>query len=60
MEAIYFLIPLTIVLLVIAVAVFFWAVRNGQFDDLESPGFRVLIDDDSKPPVEDDDDDRSV
>jgi cbb3-type cytochrome oxidase maturation protein len=50
MQAIYFLIPLTVRLLVVAVAVFFWAVRNGQFDDLESPAFRILLDDDRPQP----------
>lgn len=64
MSAIYFLIPLTLLLLVLAVVVFFWAIRDGQFDDLESPGFRVLLDeeergrDDSGGPQETDDDDR--
>ena len=48
MAAIYFLIPLTVILLVVAVAVFFWAVRDGQFDDLESPAFRILLDDDQR------------
>lgn len=49
MEAIFFLIPLTVILLVVAVAVFFWAVRSGQFNDLESPAFRILLDDDKEP-----------
>jgi len=33
-----------------AVAAFFWAVGSGQFDDLDSPGVSVIMDDDSKPP----------
>jgi len=33
--------------LVFAIAVaFWWSVKSGQFDDLEGPGFRVLMDDD--------------
>ncbi|MBI3782964.1 MAG: cbb3-type cytochrome oxidase assembly protein CcoS [Deltaproteobacteria bacterium] len=49
MNSIYFLVPLAGVLLVIAVAAFFWAVRAGQFDDLDTPGMRVLFDDDEPP-----------
>lgn len=46
MEILYLLIPLSVVL-VFAIAVVFWmSVRGGQFDDLEGPGFRVLMDDD--------------
>lgn len=44
------LIPLGLVLLLLAVAAFFWAVRSGQFDDLESPAWRVVLDDDRAPP----------
>jgi cbb3-type cytochrome oxidase maturation protein len=45
MESIYLLIPVS-VLLVFGIAIaFWWSVRSGQFDDLEGPGFRVLMDD---------------
>jgi cbb3-type cytochrome oxidase maturation protein len=47
---IFVLIPLGLTLLAVAVLAFFWAVRNGQFDDLETPAWRILLDDDSKPP----------
>lgn len=50
MNIIFFLIPLGLVLLVAAIAAFFWAVRSGQFDDLETPAWRILMDDDRKPP----------
>ena len=47
MESVWLLIPIS-VLLVFAIAIaFWWSVRSGQFDDLEGPGFRVLMDDDS-------------
>ena len=36
------------------VAAFFWAVRTGQYDDLESPAWRILLDDDRAPPTEED------
>lgn len=46
MEILYLLVPLSVVL-VIAIGVVFWyALRSGQFDDLEGPGFKVLLDDD--------------
>ena len=52
MNIIFILIPLGLVLLIVAVAAFFWAVRSGQYDDLESPAWRILLDDDSAPPQE--------
>jgi len=50
LSIIYALIPLGLVLMASAIAAFFWAVRNGQFDDLESPAWRILMDDDKAPP----------
>jgi len=46
MEVIYLLIPVAIILTIIIVGVFIWAIRHGQFDDLEGPAHRILIDDD--------------
>ncbi len=45
MNVLYMLIPLGLVLLAIAIGVFFWAVGSGQFDDLETPAWRILMDD---------------
>ena len=53
MNIIFILIPLGLILLLLAVAAFFWAVRSGQFDDLESPAWRVVLDDDTAPPAAD-------
>jgi len=50
MNIVFVLIPLGLVLLSIAVGVFLWAVGNGQFDDLDSPAWRVLLDDERHPP----------
>ncbi len=50
MESLFFLVPVTLLLVVIAVAVFFWAMRSGQFDDLDSPAWRILHDDEANPP----------
>lgn len=49
MEILYLLIPLSIVLVFLIGVVFWWSLRNGQFDDLEGPGYRVVIDDDDPP-----------
>lgn len=46
MEILYLLIPLSVVLVFLIGVAFWWSVRSGQFDDLEGPGHRVLMDDD--------------
>ncbi|MGD2118786.1 MAG: cbb3-type cytochrome oxidase assembly protein CcoS [Chromatiales bacterium] len=46
MSILYLLIPLAAVLVIIAAAFFIWSIRSGQFEDLEGPGFRILMDDD--------------
>ncbi len=46
MEILYLLIPLSVVLVFLIGAIFWWSVRSGQFDDMEGPGYRVLMDDD--------------
>ncbi|MEP0354952.1 MAG: cbb3-type cytochrome oxidase assembly protein CcoS [Paraglaciecola sp.] len=46
MSIIYVLIPIAILLVCIAVLVFFWAVKSNQFDDLERHGSSILFDDD--------------
>lgn len=50
MSTLYVLIPLGLVLLAAAVAAFFWAVGSGQFDDMDTPAWRVVMDDDRAPP----------
>lgn len=49
MSILYILIPLALLLLGAAVWAFFWAVGSGQFDDLDTPAVRVIMDDDDKP-----------
>ncbi len=46
MESLYLLIPLSVVLVFLIALIFWWSLRSGQFDDLEGPGYRVLMDDD--------------
>jgi cbb3-type cytochrome oxidase maturation protein len=45
MNILLVLIPVTLLVIVIAVALFFWAVNHQQFDDLDSPGVLPLMDD---------------
>jgi cbb3-type cytochrome oxidase maturation protein len=49
MEIIYLLVPLSLILVGGIIWAFFWAVRSGQFDDLEGPAHRILMDDDDVP-----------
>lgn len=44
MEVIYILVPISVVILVIAIAIFLWAVNSGQFDDLDTPAWNILHD----------------
>ncbi len=55
MSMLYVLIPLAVLLLGVAVWALLWAIKSGQFDDLESHGWSVVLDDDQKPPPLDDD-----
>ena len=50
MTALLYLIPISIVLGGIALAVFLWTVRNGQYDDLEGAAVRILTDEDKPLP----------
>ena len=46
MDILYLLIPLAVIIMIVAVAAFMWAVRSGQYEDLEGPAHRILMDDD--------------
>jgi len=45
MESLYVLVPLSVVLVFGIIAVFAWALRAGQLDDLEREGERILRND---------------
>ena len=49
MNVLYLLVPLALVLAGGAAAAFRWAVRDGQFDDVETPALRILLDDEDLP-----------
>jgi len=46
MSILFLLIPLGMIFLGVAIWAFLWAVRSGQFDDMEGPAHRILMDDD--------------
>lgn len=46
MRILYLLIPMALGIVGVALWAFLWAVRTGQFDDLEGPAHRILMDDD--------------
>lgn len=48
MTALYILIPVAVAIVAVCIWIFFWAVDNGQFDDLDSPAHSILFDDDEK------------
>ena len=46
MEALYVLIPIALGVMIVLVIAFLYTVRSGQYDDLEGPAHRILMDDD--------------
>jgi cbb3-type cytochrome oxidase maturation protein len=49
-EILYLLVPLSVVMVFALGALFWWAVRSGQFDDMDGPAHRILMDDDRPDP----------
>ena len=49
MNMLYVLIPLAVMLLGVAVWALLWAIKTGQFDDLEGDAHRILMDEDLTP-----------
>ena len=47
MDIIYLLLPVALIILIIIIGVFFWAVKSDQFEDMEGPAYRILMDDDN-------------
>jgi cbb3-type cytochrome oxidase maturation protein len=48
MDSLYLLIPIALVFCAIAIRLLLWAIDNGQYDDLDKEGWRVLADDDAE------------
>jgi cbb3-type cytochrome oxidase maturation protein len=53
MRILLMLVPISLVLLGLAIWAFVWAVRRGQFDDLDTPALDILTDDDRPAPPPD-------
>tara|TARA_R110000822_G_scaffold159476_24_gene299533 strand:- start:57355 stop:57579 length:225 start_codon:yes stop_codon:yes gene_type:complete len=47
MASLYLLIPVSLIFCALAVAIFFWAVNSGQYDDLDGEGERILFEDET-------------
>ncbi|MFM4930255.1 cbb3-type cytochrome oxidase assembly protein CcoS [Aeromonas dhakensis] len=50
MNIIFVLIPIAILFVIIAGAVFFWAIRSEQFEDLDRQGSNILFDEEQHAP----------
>lgn len=50
MESVYLLVPVSVLLVFGIALAFWWSVKSGQFDDLEGPAFKVLMEEDELPP----------
>jgi cbb3-type cytochrome oxidase maturation protein len=48
MDILYLLIPFSVVLVFAIGVLFWWSLRHGQFEDLEGPAYRILMDDDTQ------------
>lgn len=46
MDILLLLIPLSVVLVFLIGLFFWWSIRNGQFEDMEGPAYKILMDDD--------------
>ena len=49
MNILLVLVPISLFLLAVAIGAFIWAVRSGQFDDLDTPTIDILADGDDRP-----------
>ena len=46
MDILFILVPIAIVVMIIAISALLWAIKNGQYEDLDGPAHRILMDDD--------------
>ena len=59
MDSLYLLIPVALVFVAVAAKLLLWAIDNGQYDDLDKEGWRILADEESAPGDGNRPDDRS-
>jgi cbb3-type cytochrome oxidase maturation protein len=48
MQSFYLLVPLALVIIALAIKLLFWAINNGQYDDLDTEGHRILFDEEKQ------------
>ena len=46
MDILYLLVPISLLFVFVIAAVFWWSLKSGQYEDLDGPGHRILMDDD--------------
>ena len=56
MDILYLLIPISMIFVVIIAWVFVWSVKSGQYEDMEGPAHKILMDNDSIQATKHDDD----
>lgn len=49
MESLYFLVPCALIFIALAIKAMFWAINNGQYDNLDTEAHRILFDADKTP-----------
>ena len=49
MESLYFLVPCALIFIALAIKAMFWAINNGQYDNLDTEAHRILFDTDKTP-----------
>ncbi|MDR0587418.1 MAG: cbb3-type cytochrome oxidase assembly protein CcoS [Burkholderiales bacterium] len=47
MEILWIMIPVSLFIVLVMGGIFWWSVKSGQFDDLDGPAYRILVDDDT-------------
>ena len=55
MDIIFVLLPISLLIALVALGAYIWSVRSGQFDDLDSPAVRAIMDDPPQKKLEDSD-----
>jgi cbb3-type cytochrome oxidase maturation protein len=53
MNVLWFLIPISLGLGAVGLALFFWSLGSGQYEDLEGAAARILLDDEADAPLRD-------
>jgi cbb3-type cytochrome oxidase maturation protein len=48
-ESLFFLVPIGLVFVALALRLLFWAINSGQYDNLDTEAHRILFDDDDHP-----------